>query len=177
MMIRRVVVHRCPAVPTAPKRIARTARSRFASSVTMIPLFPPSSRIVRPRRRATASAARRPMRTDPVKLTSGNRGSLIIRSPIVAPGPITRLKTPSSPPSTWKSAHTWLVTCWTAIAHRATAEAGFQTIVSPQTAAMAAFHDQTAVGKLNAVMMPTAPRGCHCSYMRWPARSECVVTP
>ena len=35
--------------------------------------------------------------------------------------------------------------------------AGFQTTGSPQTAAIAAFHDHTATGKLNAVMTPTGP--------------------
>ena len=54
---------------------------------------------------------------------------------------------------------------------------GFQTIVSPQTAASAAFHAQTATGKLNAVMMPTGPSGCHCSNIRWPGRSRAIVSP
>ena len=54
---------------------------------------------------------------------------------------------------------------------------GFQIMVSPQTAAMKAFQDQTATGKLNALMIPMGPSGCHCSYMRWPGRSECMVLP
>ena len=54
---------------------------------------------------------------------------------------------------------------------------GFQIIVSPHTAAMAAFQAHTAMGKLKAVMIPMTPRGCHCSYMRWLARSECIVSP
>ena len=37
---------------------------------------------------------------------------------------------------------------------------GFQTTVSPQTSASAAFHAQTATGKLNAEMTPTTPSGC-----------------
>ena len=45
---------------------------------------------------------------------------------------------------------------------------------SPQTAASAAFHDQTATGKLNAVMTPIGPSGCHCSIMRWPGRSDAM---
>ena len=48
--LRRVDVHRWPAVPTAPKRIARNASSRSASSRTITALLPPSSRIVRPKR-------------------------------------------------------------------------------------------------------------------------------
>ncbi len=47
--------------------------------------------------------------------------------------------------------------CCTATAQRGVGSAGFHTTVSPQTAASAAFHDHTATGKLNAVMMPIGP--------------------
>ena len=74
-MIRRVDVQRWPAVPTAPKTMARVARSSLASFVTTIALLPPSSRIVRPNRDATTSATRRPTAVEPVNDTSGSRGS------------------------------------------------------------------------------------------------------
>ena len=51
---RRSEVQRWPAVPTAPKTMARSARSRSAAGVTIIALLPPSSRIERPKRAATA---------------------------------------------------------------------------------------------------------------------------
>ena len=54
---------------------------------------------------------------------------------------------------------------------------GFQMVMSPQIAAMKLFQAHTATGKLNAEMTPTMPSGCHCSYMRWPGRSECMVRP
>jgi hypothetical protein len=54
---------------------------------------------------------------------------------------------------------------------------GFQTQVLPHTSARAAFHDQTATGKLKAVMMPVTPRGCQVSNMRWSARSLAMVKP
>ena len=54
---------------------------------------------------------------------------------------------------------------------------GFQIIVSPATAAIAAFHDHTATGKLNAVMIPTVPSGCHCSRIVCSGRSECIDSP
>ena len=54
---------------------------------------------------------------------------------------------------------------------------GFQMVTSPQTAARKAFQLHTATGKLKALMTPTMPIGCHCSYMRWPGRSECMVLP
>ena len=54
---------------------------------------------------------------------------------------------------------------------------GFQTTQSPQTAAISAFHDHTATGKLNAEITPTNPSGCHCSYIRCCGRSLCIVSP
>ena len=95
-IMRRVLVQRWPAVPSAPNKIARTASSRSASSATMMALLPPSSRMLRPNRRATVSATRRPASVEPVKLISGRRGSLIIRSPTTRPLPMSRLNTPSS---------------------------------------------------------------------------------
>ena len=32
-------------------------------------------------------------------------------------------------------------------------------------------------GKLNEVMTPTGPSGCHCSYMRWRGRSDIILGP
>jgi hypothetical protein len=43
---------------------------------------------------------------------------------------------------------------------------GFQTTVSPQTRAIAVFHDHTAAGKLNAEMTATTPSGCQVSARR-----------
>ena len=54
---------------------------------------------------------------------------------------------------------------------------GFQITGSPQTAAIAAFQDQTAIGKLKAVITPIGPSGCHCSNIRWPGRSDAMVSP
>ena len=65
----------------------------------------------------------------------------------------------------------------TATAVSGVCDDGFQTIVSPHTAAMKAFQDQTAQGKLNALITPTMPSGCHCSYMRCRGRSDVMVSP
>ena len=40
---------------------------------------------------------------------------------------------------------------------------GFHTQALPQMTPRQAFQDHTATGKLKAVMMPTTPRGSHCS--------------
>ena len=54
---------------------------------------------------------------------------------------------------------------------------GFQITGLPQTSASAAFHDQTATGKLKAEMTPTGPIGCHCSISRCSARSLTTARP
>jgi hypothetical protein len=54
---------------------------------------------------------------------------------------------------------------------------GFQTTGSPQTRATAVFHDQTAAGKLKALITPTTPSGCQVSISRCPGRSDGMVRP
>ncbi len=39
------------------------------------------------------------------------------------------------------------------------------------------FHDQTATGKLKALITPITPSGCQVSMSRWPGRSELIVFP
>ena len=58
------------------------------------------------------------------------------------------------------------ISAWQAIAVSGVSSEGFQTTVSPQTSATAVFHAHTATGKLNAVMTPTTPSGCHVSISR-----------
>src|SRR5437762_7215729 len=84
-MRRRKLVQRCPAVPTAANKIARKARSRSAEGATIMPLLPPSSRSVRPKRCATRGPTIAPMRVEPVALTSGTRRSSHSASPSSAP--------------------------------------------------------------------------------------------
>ena len=54
---------------------------------------------------------------------------------------------------------------------------GFQITGSPQAIAIAVFHDQTATGKLNAVITAATPSGCQVSASRWPGRSDGMVRP
>ena len=81
--------------------------------------------------------------------------------PISGP-PTQREKTPGKP---FASATSCAMICVARAVKGASGE-GFQSVESPQTAATAAFHAQTATGKLNAVMTPTGPSGCHCSNIR-----------
>ena len=69
------------------------------------------------------------------------------------------------------------VSAWQASAVSGVSSEGFHTRVSPQTSAIAAFHDHTATGKLNAVITPTTPSGCQVSISRCPGRSEAMVLP
>ena len=138
--------------------------------MTTIALLPPSSRIVRPNRPATTSrdATAHRGRAGERDRAAG-AGPSSICSPTVRPGPTTRLKTPCdaviAPSRDWRCA---------ARRSRSAASArdGFHTTGSPHTAASAAFHAHTATGKLNAVITPTGPSGCHCSHIRWPGRSD-----
>src|SRR5512135_3773686 len=139
MIRRRVDVQRCPAVPTAPKNEAARAPAMSALSEIIRALFPPSSRIVRPRRAPTTCPIRFPIFVEPVALMSGSLASPIILSPIVDPRPITTQDTPSETPFARSAAATIF---WVAIAHRGVLLDGFHTTGSPQTNASAEFQDQ-----------------------------------
>lgn len=176
---RRSVVHRCPAVPTAAKVIARVASSRSALGATIIALLPPSSRIARPRRSPTRAETRRPIRVLPVALTTGTRLDCTSASPASRP-PTSRACSPSGAVPGWA-----LPNAATALRNRASQASavsgvfsdGFQTTLSPQTKASALFHAHTAAGKLKAEITPTTPTGCQVSIIRWPGRSEAIVRP
>jgi hypothetical protein len=113
------------------------------------------------------------MRTEPVAETKGIRRSATSDSPTSASDPIASPSTPSHPFFARTSAQILCV----AIAVSEALSEGFQITVSPHTSASIAFHAQTALGKLNAVTTATGPSGCHCSYMRCRARSECMLRP
>ena len=113
------------------------------------------------------------MRTEPVAETSGTRRSATKRSPTPLRPPMIRLKIGGAP---FASSTRWAMRVVAMAVSGAWCD-GFQIIESPQTAATMAFQAQTATGKLKAVMMPTTPSGCHCSYMRCIGRSECMERP
>src|SRR5690606_2115149 len=169
---RRVEVQRCPAVPTAPKTAPTNTIFKSACSDTMIALFPPNSKIVFPKRSATVLATWRPILVEPVNDTKEIRESLLIKSPVAFP--VTKQLTPSG---TLFFSKTLVMMFWQATAHKGVFELGFQTHTSPQTQASAAFHDQTATGKLKALIIPTIPSGWYCSYIRCIGLSECIVKP
>ena len=139
----------------------------------MMALLPPSSSKLLPRRSATRTPICRPTCVEPVNETSATRRSSTKRIASSVPA---SMKIWNIAGSECRS-RTWLQRCCTASEHSAVLGDGFHTVALPAMAARNAFHDQTATGKLKAEMTPTTPSGCHCSYMRCWARSECIVGP
>ena len=102
-MSRRSVVQRWPAVPAAANTMPWTARSRSADGATMAALLPPSSSRLRPNRAATRGPTSRPIRVEPVALTSATRGSSTscsptVRSPSSEPVHVARARRPRRRP-------------------------------------------------------------------------------
>src|SRR5678816_1337696 len=90
-----------------------------------------------------------PMLVEPVADTNGIRGSSASFCPTVLRSPTRRVKIAGSAPVSRQTRSAILVT---AIAVSGVFSDGFQIVASPHTAASAAFQDQTATGKLNAVI-------------------------
>mmetsp|Transcript_64943 Transcript_64943/g.153506 ORF Transcript_64943/g.153506 Transcript_64943/m.153506 type:complete len:376 (-) Transcript_64943:218-1345(-) len=170
---RRSVVHRCPAVPTAANNTVRFAMSRSASSRTTMALFPPSSKMERPKRAATVAATLPPTCVDPVKDTRSMFLSSTSAWPTSLPPHTSVATAPGCPLRSRTSAMIFCV----ATAKRLDVGAVFQTWVFPQIMDTLAFHPNTAFGKLKAVMMPTLPSGFHVSSSTCSGRSEGITWP
>ena len=115
------------------------------------------------------------MRVEPVAETIGTSLEATSASPIAAP-PITICASPAgaSAPNRFNARSR---TIDAASALSGVFSDGFQMTGSPQTSASAAFHAQTATGKLKAEMTAHGPSGCQVSTIRWPGRSEAMVRP
>ena len=93
----RVVVQRCPAVPTAPNNAPMIDMSRLAFSVMIIALLPPNSSKALPNRSLTVFATALPIRVEPVADTNGISSFFDMSWPINA-SPFTMHDTPSGTP-------------------------------------------------------------------------------
>ena len=147
--------------------MARTAMSRSAEGATIIALLPPSSSMARPNRAATFGPTTAPIRVEPVAETIGTSREATSASPIAAP-PMTSCASPSgaSGPKRFAARSKAFIA---ARALSGVFSDGFQTTGSPQTSASAAFHAQTATGKLNAEMTAHGPHrmpGLHHAVAR-----------
>ena len=114
------------------------------------------------------------MRVLPVALTRAIRASPASASPVSRPPSTTCESAFGASP---KRAAARSRSAWQASAVSGVFSEGFHTTGSPQASASEAFHAHTATGKLNAVMTPTTPSGCHVSIIRCPGRSEAIVSP
>ena len=140
--------------------------------MTIIALLPPSSSSERPSRAATRGASAWPIAVEPVAETSGTRGSSTSTRPAL---PISTCSSPSGASPNRSAARRNSASQASAVS--GVCDDGFQSTGSPHTNASAEFQLQTATGKLNAVMTPIGPSGCHVSIIRWPGRSEAIVSP
>jgi len=147
------LVHLCPAVPTAEKRLPLSASSSFASSHTIKQLFPPSSRMVLPNLLLTFSETILPTPVDPVKEIKGYLLSSTSKEPISA-SPMQRVKAALETLFFSKISTIIFVV---ATPQRGVVGESFHIVIFPQTAARVKFHPKTAVGKLKAVMTPISP--------------------
>ena len=164
-MTRRSEVQRWPAVPAAENTMPRTVRSRsarrrddrrvVAAELEQQPAEAAGdARRDRPAHPGRAGRAeQRDARVVDERLADRRRRRA--RADETAAGAPTRRAASAT-------------SAWQASAVSSVFSDGFHTTGSPQTKASAAFHDQTATGKLNALMTPTTPSGCHCSIIRWP---------
>ena len=98
-MIRLVAVQRRPVVPIAPLRVPTTARSRLASSSTIIGFLPPNSSEQCLKLWAAMLPTIRPTAEDPVRDTARTSGCSAIGVPTSAPNPVTMLITPLGSPA------------------------------------------------------------------------------
>ena len=95
-------MHRCPAVPTAPKTAPGTTTFRSALGAMIIALFPPNSNNALPSLAPTKAPTLFPIRVEPVAEIKGTRESFAINLPISA-SPITNDETPSGTPFALKT--------------------------------------------------------------------------
>ena len=160
-------------MPAAANTIPRVVSSRSADGATIAALLPPNSSSIRPIRVATRGATARPIRSEPVALTSATAGLSTSASPPSAPAITTWLRCGGES----QSAAARSSRAAQASAVSGVVSDGFHTTVSPHTSATAVFHDHTATGKLNAVITPTTPSGCQVSISLCIGRSEAIVRP
>src|SRR5579864_6740563 len=169
-MIRLVAVQRWPVVPNAPQSAPSMARSRLASSSTIMGFLPPSSSEQCLKVFAAVVPIVRPTAVDPVNETARTSGCSSMGAPDSLPNPLTMFTTPLGTPAS-VSTRTRLnvdngVSC-----------AGLITQVLPQTSAGRSFQDGIAMGKFQGVIMEQTPSGCRIAMANLFGSSEGVVGP
>lgn len=149
------MVHLYPQVPAAEKVHPVNAILRSASSIIIAALLPPNSKIVFPNLLETLSETIFPILVLPV-----NETKLILASSTnfypIFPSPQTKLKTP---PGKLFLSKTSIIIFVVATETKLVVSDPFQIVLFPQIIDKARFHPNTALGKLNAEITPTLPKG------------------
>src|SRR5436190_16651450 len=169
-MMRLVAVQRWPVVPKAPQSAPSTARSRFASSSTIIGFLPPSSSEQCLKLFAAVVPIVRPTALDPVNEIARTSGCSSIGAPASAPKPLTMLTTPLGTPASARTRTKLNV-------ERGVSCAGLITQVLPQTSAGNSFQDGIAMGKFHGVIIPQTPTGVRTAIANLLGSSDGVVGP
>src|SRR5262249_5937621 len=151
-MMRLVAVQRWPVVPKAPHRPPSVARSRLASSSTIIGFLPPSSSEQCLKVLAAVVPITRPTDDDPVNEIARTSGWSSNGAPASGPKPVTMLITPLGNPASAKTRTRLKVESGVSCA-------GLITHVLPHTIAGNSFHDGIAIGKFHGVIIPQTPTG------------------
>src|SRR5438270_2934801 len=169
-MILLVAVQRWPVVPNDPQRAPSTAKSKFASSSTIIGFFPPSSSEQCLKVFAAVVPMVLPTALDPVNEIARTSGCSSMGAPASAPNPVTIFTTPFGTPAS-ASTRTRLKV------ESGVSWAGLITQVLPQTKAGNSFHDGIAMGKFQGVIMPQTPTGWRIAMANLFGSSDGVVGP
>src|SRR4029453_4803162 len=144
----------CPDAAKMPETTPFTARSKSASSKTMLGDLPPSSSVTVFNPRRAGSKIFLPAAPPPVKPMCRTRGWVTNGSPTSDPSPVTTLTTPLGNPAS------------DTIAASSTIEAevnsdGLTTTVQPAARAGASFQLVRVSGEFHGVMMATTPLGSY----------------
>lgn len=156
-------MHLCPHVPTAANVQALNAIYKSASSIIIVALFPPNYNKTFPNLSFTFCWIIFPTFVEPVKEIRG----ILLSSTILAPistSPWTTVNTLGLILFFYK---TLAITFAVAIVVKEDCGEPFQVTTFPQIKAIAAFHPNTAFGKLNAVITPTIPNGFQIYIIKW----------
>src|SRR5207342_3278046 len=167
---RLAAVQRCPDVPNPPQRAPSTANSRSASSITMMTFLPPISRWTFLNPGAQAWLTSRPVSVDPVNETTRTSGCATSGAPVPGPSPKTRFSTTAGTPASASA-------CTKLTPDAGASSAGLNTTVLPHTRAGRIFHDGTAIGKFQAVIIPQTPIGWRIDIANLSRSSDGTVWP
>src|SRR5215471_4401892 len=168
--MRLVAVHRCPVVPKPPHSPPSIAKSRFASSSTIIGFLPPNSSEQCLKLLAAVVPTVRPTAVEPVREIARTSVCSVNGAPTLEPNPLTMLITPLGTPAS-------VSVCTRLNVDSGVSCAGLITQVLPQTSAGKSFHDGIAIGKFHGVIIPHTPSGWRIAIANLLGSSEGVVEP